>query len=181
MTWIQTYTGKRFDLIDPKPEQICMADIAHALSRACRFTGHTFAHYSVAEHSVLVSHMVPPSLVCEALLHDAAEAYIGDATSPLKKAMRALSDGMPSAYDEIETGIRHSIFKKFGLQDTHSPLVSEADILALIAEAAFFFPVQSCDWGLPKSSIATVPRIYGHESKKAREMFSDRAKELGIS
>ena len=50
--WIQTFTGKRMYPLDPKPEDICIEDIAHALSNICRFTGHTKKFYSVGEHSI---------------------------------------------------------------------------------------------------------------------------------
>ena len=44
--WIQTYTRKAFDVLNPDPELICIEDIAHALSNQCRFTGHTREFYS---------------------------------------------------------------------------------------------------------------------------------------
>jgi len=50
--WIQTHSGKRFDLLDPAPEMVDVGDIAHALGMICRFTGHCSRPYSVAEHCV---------------------------------------------------------------------------------------------------------------------------------
>jgi hypothetical protein len=38
--WIQTFTCKKFYPLRPKIEDICIEDIAHALSNICRFTGH---------------------------------------------------------------------------------------------------------------------------------------------
>ena len=58
--WIQTHSGLAFDLLDPKPDQINIHDIANALSKLCRFTGHVKQFYSVAEHSIRVSHRLPP-------------------------------------------------------------------------------------------------------------------------
>ncbi|MEM4379972.1 MAG: hypothetical protein QXL01_04720, partial [Thermoplasmatales archaeon] len=81
--WIETYSGKKFDYL--AQSELDIEDIAHALSNLCRFNGHTRVFYSVAEHSVNVSSMVPPELKIAALLHDAAEAYIGDVPSPLKQ------------------------------------------------------------------------------------------------
>lgn len=57
--WIQTFTGRRFWPLDPRPEDVCIEDIAHALSLKCRFGGHCTRFYSVAEHSVHVSNYVP--------------------------------------------------------------------------------------------------------------------------
>ena len=52
---IVTYTGKLFDIFDPKPELVCIEDIAHSLANQCRYTGHTKVFYSVAQHSVLMA------------------------------------------------------------------------------------------------------------------------------
>lgn len=80
--WIQTYTGKQFSYFECGPEQICIEDIARALSNLCRFTGHCKKFYSVAQHSVLVSHRTKNPLL--GLMHDADEAYTGDMCRPLK-------------------------------------------------------------------------------------------------
>ena len=52
-------SGNYFDLQDPSASRFEVTDIAHALSNICRFTGHTRQFYSVAEHSVLCSYLVP--------------------------------------------------------------------------------------------------------------------------
>ena len=90
--WIQTYTGKCFTPLDPKPEDICAEDIAHHLSNLCRFSGAVNDFYSVAEHSVrcfwyareVLSPGPPSPLHLAVLLHDAAEAYIIDLPRPIK-------------------------------------------------------------------------------------------------
>lgn len=80
--WIQTFTGRQFYPLDPRPEDLDIEDIAHALSMQCRFSGHCRKFYSIAQHSVLVS------VACDdphlGLLHDAAQAYLPDVASPLK-------------------------------------------------------------------------------------------------
>lgn len=53
--WMQTYTGRRFYPLDPRPDEIDPEDIAHALSLLCRYGGHVDRFYSVAEHCVLMS------------------------------------------------------------------------------------------------------------------------------
>ncbi len=87
MDWIQTWTGKPFRPLDPDPGTIDIRDIAHALSLLCRFNGHCHGFYSVAEHCVRISRIVPPEHAMWGLMHDAAEAYISDLPRPVKRAM----------------------------------------------------------------------------------------------
>ena len=82
--WIPTFIGHQFHPYDPRPDEVDIADIAHALANLCRFNGHTSDFFSVAQHSVLVSEKASDCLKLPALLHDAAEAYIGDMSGPLK-------------------------------------------------------------------------------------------------
>jgi 5'-deoxynucleotidase YfbR-like HD superfamily hydrolase len=51
MTWIQTYSGRQFDIAAPTPEMVDLEDIAHSLAMQCRYNGHCQHFYSVAEHS----------------------------------------------------------------------------------------------------------------------------------
>ena len=80
---MSTYTGKKFFPFDPRPEQICIEDIAHGLSMLCRFSGQCPYFYSVAEHSIYVVHCLPDNLQLEGLLHDASEAYLADLPRPV--------------------------------------------------------------------------------------------------
>jgi 5'-deoxynucleotidase YfbR-like HD superfamily hydrolase len=84
MSFIQTLSGKRFDYINSTADDVDIEDIANALSNICRFAGHVPEFYSVAQHSVLCSQIVPPEFAFEALMHDAAEAYCQDIPQPLK-------------------------------------------------------------------------------------------------
>lgn len=94
--WVQTCSGRPFDLLSPRAEDVVIADIAHALSRINRFSGHTIGEpYSVAHHSMLVADLLaswgaPVAVVREGLLHDAPEAYYGDTVSPVQRAAREL-------------------------------------------------------------------------------------------
>ncbi len=75
MSYIQTLSGKKFDYLNSTTDDVEIEDIANALSHICRFSGHLPEFYSVAQHSVLCSQIVPPDFAFEALMHDAAEAY----------------------------------------------------------------------------------------------------------
>ena len=72
---MQTYRGK-FNLLDPRAEDVSIEDIAHALTNLCRYNGHCRPFYSVAEHCVHVADLCRPELHYAALLHDAAEARL---------------------------------------------------------------------------------------------------------
>jgi hypothetical protein len=135
MTWIQTISGKPIDLLDVKPDSIYIRDIAHALSRLCRFTGHVDGFYSVAQHSVLVSQQLPKELALQGLLHDAVEAYIADVSSPLKQAMRQLQGGGVTPYDQIEAHVDSAIAQHFNLTRPLPEAVVEADLRMLATEA----------------------------------------------
>lgn len=87
MSFIQTLSGKHFNYNDIQEDAIVIEDIATALSHICRFAGHLPEFYSVGQHSVLVSHLVPQEFALEALLHDAAEAYMQDIPAPLKRLL----------------------------------------------------------------------------------------------
>ncbi len=72
------------DLEDLRPQDIDPYDVALALSRINRFCGNTAECYSVAQHSVAVSYLVPDWCAFVALWHDGAEAYIGDMPKHVK-------------------------------------------------------------------------------------------------
>lgn len=128
MSYIQTLSGKHFNYLDIQQDDIVIEDIATALSHICRFAGHLPEFYSVGQHSVLTSHLVPQEFALEALLHDAAEAYLQDIPSPLK---RLLPD-----YQVIEARVDAAIRQKFGLPTEQHPTVKYADLVMLPANAA---------------------------------------------
>lgn len=86
MTWIYTNSGQRVYLDRPDPEVVRLEDIA-ALAHLCRYVGQSPRFYSVAEHSLLVASILPPPLAPYGLLHDGHEAYLGDISAPLKRAL----------------------------------------------------------------------------------------------
>ena len=75
----------------PRIDKVAIEDIAHGLAFQCRFNGQTCDFYSVAQHSLIVADLVPESHRLAALLHDAAEAYLGDMVKPLKVLMPEFS------------------------------------------------------------------------------------------
>src|SRR5690606_19551202 len=83
---IQTFgSAEPVAFFDPRPGDVDLEVFAHALSLQCRFGGHCKVFYSVAQHCVLTARILHDSYWRhEALMHDAAEAYIGDVVRPLK-------------------------------------------------------------------------------------------------
>lgn len=127
--WIVTIGGNRFWPMDPRPEDIHIDDIAHCLSRICRFGGHVKNFMSVAQHSFLVSKILSHEFALEGLLHDASEAYIGDVMTPLKNILG-------KKYKEIEDNIMDAVIARFGLK-SHSSVweeVKKADLIILATE-----------------------------------------------
>jgi hypothetical protein len=136
MSSILTYTGKSFDPLRPDPELVDIRDIAHALSNLCRFTGHTYQFYSVAEHSCRVSDLVPERDALWGLLHDASEAYLGDLARPLKQAPY-----FGGAYRDAEYNLMSALMFKFGLDYLMPDSVHQADNALLLAERNEFLPM----------------------------------------
>lgn len=130
--WMLTYTGARYWPAAPQAADVRIIDIAHHLSMLCRYTGACRRFYSVAEHSVLVSQIVPPEHALCGLLHDAPEAYTNDINKPLK---RSLPD-----YQRIEELNWTVIAGKFGLPWEMPEAVHEADYVMLRTEQVRLMP-----------------------------------------
>ena len=127
---IHTFTGRFVNPLDLQPEDVDICDIAHALANQCRFSGHVKKFYSVADHSLICSKLVDPEFALDALLHDAAEAYLQDMARPLKHDPR-----FGQAYRGAEKRAEKVIAEVFG---TTFPILAEiyvADNIALVTEA----------------------------------------------
>lgn len=170
MIWITTWSGKAIDYTNPQPDHIDIIDIATALSRECRYAGHGKHFYSVAQHSVLVSRLVPPEFALEGLLHDATESYLKNLPSPLK----ALLPG----YSEVEGRFDTVIRKRFGLPAIPSPAINVADLVLLATERRDIFPNDLVDWPIV-AGIEPMPRqIWPLAPEMAKEQFLERYQSL---
>lgn len=172
--WIQTYSGRQFWPLEPRAEEVEIADIAHALSNMCRFTGHVKEFYSVAQHSVLVARIVPDELKLWALLHDASEAYIHDLPRPLKR-----SSPFGDLYKQHETRLMDVVCERFGLPiggghrwDSHSGMpyvVKEADNILLMTEQRDLMGRQVKPWADQAQPLPET--IRGWSPKSAKQLF----------
>lgn len=95
---------------------IALEDIAHHLSMICHWNGACKKFFSVAQHSLIVSKLCPPHLQQWGLMHDAAEAYIGDVSRPLKTILSAEHVDAPYNYKNLEMKILRLIADQFGLE-----------------------------------------------------------------
>lgn len=148
--YITTFTGKEFYPYDMRPEDFCIEDIAHALSMLCRYGGHCRKFYSVAEHSVLVSKLVPQEHAYVGLMHDATEAYLVDMPRPIKV-------GFPQ-YKEMERSIWEHVADKFNLPLTLPDIVEQVDGEMLWHERAAILPpiLPGSEWGMGRARPAVV-------------------------
>jgi len=155
MSWIVTASGKRVDPLDVTAADIEMGDICHALVNLCRFTGHCRRFYSVAEHCVRMVDWffagAEPRLQLAALLHDAAEAYIGDIAGPTKARTRFVPDGSGGERpSEIERKILAAVGEQIGVPDlntwTGAQSIGWADLDMLRIEAAGLMPDGGDGW-----------------------------------
>jgi hypothetical protein len=161
---MQTASGRAYWPLDPRADEVFIGDIAHALSNLCRYGGHCRKFYSVAEHSVLVSQVVPPEDALAGLLHDAAEAYCIDVPRPLK--------GYLAGYEDIEHRNWRAICQRFGLPVELPASVKLADNAVLLAEKAALMLPQPMPWNVPGTAAPVL--VEGYTPADARYLFLDR-------
>lgn len=207
--WMQTFTGRQFWPLDPRPDEIDVLDIAHSLGHQCRYAGHTRRFYSIAEHCILMSLWIqeralaladqaPTELEAAAirvaghvearwaLFHDASEAYVVDVPRPLKRYLRD--------YAAIETGVQIAIAQRFELPGIVTaslagdptpralvlpPIVHEADNRILLDERAQLLSTPPAPWGIEDLEPLGVG-IDALTPARATEAYLARLESLGV-
>jgi len=189
--YVETYTGKQFWPLDPRPEDVCIEDIAHSLSMQCRFNGHCSSFYSVAEHSVIVAKELEimgygKEVQLYGLLHDAAEAYICDLPRPLKNCI--------VGYNSHELYIQSAIYEAFNIDcpsNSEQLTIKHVDDVLLKYEGRHIMPNKTgwagkrpnhCHW-VPSSLICggrvrDLGLIPGIAKDKFIYLFNKLTKEL---
>ena len=184
-SWIQTYTGRKVYPLELTADQVCVEDVAHALSLKCRFAGHCRRFYSVADHSLRVAAILPPPLRLAGLLHDAAEAYLPDVAGPIKSrfllrpgaryrdasagsavqasCVRADTGEYTPTFDEVEAHVLSAVFEGLGVPRPHvwsSPAIVAANRMLLATEARDLMGEPPEAWALdaPTLSDPIYPR-----------------------
>ena len=155
--WISLLSGGRFNYNKPEESDVTIEDIASALSNVCRFSGHLPRFYSVAQHLVNTSYIVPAEHAFTALMHDTAEAFTNDLPTPLKWAL--------PIFKELETKIESAMGDKFGFPFPYPPEIKNADTTMLLLEKRYV-----------KEDTSSWP-LY---EEAEREMLKNKRKLLGL-
>lgn len=137
---MHTASGDLYYPLAPRARDVNIHTIAQHLACTARWNGATQHRkdpfkifYSVAEHSVYVATVLVgwgrPDLALQGLMHDAAEAYLGDLIRPLKH-----SPEFRAPFKVVEDRNEAVIFPVFGLPAALDPLVKKADEAVCAAE-----------------------------------------------
>ena len=169
--WIQTASGLAFYPLRPRRDDLRLFDIAHGLSNLCRYGGQCRTFYSVAEHSVLLSYAVPPSLARWGLMHDASEAYLIDIPKPLKPFL--------PQYRDAERRLMEIIAARYELDWPEPETLREYDTRILHNEQAALHPHPPQPWNIPGRPLSGIT-ITEWQPLQARMRFLIRCEELGI-
>lgn len=184
-SWFQTFTAGRFWPFEPRADEVNLIDIAHALSLQCRYNGHCREFYSVAEHSVRVSMAIETwadlnsntlddyeqaVLAFWGLMHDAAEAYVGDMVRPLKHHM--------PAFRAVEASVMAAICERFGMAIEEPAIVKHFDNVILRTEKR---DIVNGDllWSFPPEIQPLPEKIIPWSPAEAERRFLARFDELG--
>lgn len=166
---IMLHSGAELDFTDPTASPFTIGDIAHGLSMLCRYAGQCRQFYSVAEHCLLVSEVVPEHAFA-ALMHDAAEAFVGDITRPLKQ--------MLPQFKVIERQVEEAIALRFGVPRPIPAAVKRADLAVLAAEQAQLMPANTNLWAIEAGVRPASIQVRGLSPEEAKVAFLERFADL---
>jgi len=173
--------GRYIDLLNPKPSDVTLDEIAHNLSWINRFGGHLEVGYSVAQHSCMVHDYLVGQrpygtpgwimLCATGLMHDATEAVLGDVATPIKHLI--------PAYRDMENAWWNSIASRFGLFLSIPVQVHTADRLALISEGVHLLDAKVRDWfpNLTQIALDEFPYCGPWSAQRAEQEFLSRARD----
>lgn len=153
--------GRGISLLAPRSVDVDVRDVGRMLARRCRWSGTGNRYYSVAEHSVRCADVADQAVRLfpwafelagpdgwsgcrrvglEALLHDGAEAYVGDWVRPLRRALgeeaRAQLEGLEQ---RVEAAMTAGLGVQVGLDwgtEVRRRLLRAVDDALLVVEAS---------------------------------------------
>ena len=165
--YIRLQSGRKFRYHKPRPQDICIEDVAHNLSHLCRFTGACSRFYSVAEHSVHCSMFAPQGHELEVLMHDSQESVVADVNSIQKRLL--------PQYKSLELRIEQLFAKKWRLPFPANPVVKEVDIRMLATEMKQLLPGD--DWRKMNVALYDI-KLPCWSPERARREFMKRFNRL---
>lgn len=158
---INTFTGKKLNLIRPSVEMIDIQDIARGLAYKSHFGGQTPFYFSIADHSILVYLLMLQdgerdfSKLLLGLLHDASEAYLGNMLKPIKIHL--------SYFCSVEDNMMSIICKAYGLEIGYLPSIKPYDLAAQDLEYETFYKKNKLVRGqTPNQSLKMFLKIYNN-------------------
>lgn len=205
-TWIQSLGGR---VLEPRALTADMVgdieEIAHSLAGEFRFTRQTRARYTVAEHCVRGSRLLPAVFAGAFLLHELSEVYLPDVAGPLKPhvfvevaslepfrdfstlieamGLQRRDDGsavIPWAMLERQhTHVMLGALKLSSIEPLiYSPEVKAMDLAMLAAEKRDLCGPPLAEWGIENVEPARVSMKYPLPPEQAEAEFIARFREL---
>lgn len=162
MTFFKTLaSGRDFYFADPRPEMICLSDIAHHLSRENRWGNNIeFTSYSVAQHCLLVAQICRlPQSRPYALLHDAVEMVTRDLATPWKGFLAVLGADVVAYEHRV---LNDAVYPAFGLPRPSHEIAADVDIADQVALATEYRDVvagRSAVWAPKAKPLPTRIRF----------------------
>lgn len=191
--WIQTRSNKKLTPRELKVEQVGdIYEIAHSLSLSFRFNRQLATPYSVAEHCVRGSRLLPAAFAGAFLLHELSEVYLPDVPAPLKpflfvNVMRSIGsegDAIIARISWSDLEEQHTRVMLDALRLTsmgpliYSPEVRNMDLAMLAGEKRDLVGPEPEPWGLTVEPPAALTRIDPWSSARAAQEFVSRFSEL---
>ncbi|WP_421999380.1 hypothetical protein [Reyranella sp.] len=111
-----------------------------------------------------------PEFAMEALFHDAAEAFLGDITRPLKQLL--------PEYKVIERDVGAAIFHRLGIDETSVSAIKGADLQVLAAEQEQIMPPGTNSWAAAAGVVPAPIQVRFLPPPIAKRDFLKRYYEL---
>lgn len=172
---IMTYTGILMDPLNPEKTQLHIEDIAHSLSLISRANGHFPEIHTVGQHSLecceeAKARNLSKQMQLFCLMHDGAEAYLGDFISPVKNRMEG--------YRRAEDYLLAMVYEKFTGRiptEEEEKIIEEIDHTLLYFEFLHYMGV-GC--GEPGKGLMSKPEFKEEPHQTVEERFLKKYEEL---
>lgn len=162
--WTQRLKGEALDLLRPKVTDIDFVEVAVTLSYIHRYGGAAEKPVSVALHTLIACDAAPMELRPWVLLHDAHEAFIGDVTTPTRRALAAIGGvNVAHAFAELENRLDRAIHQAAGLplpSPEQFQAIRKADLCAMATERRDFLARPRKSWGHEVERTRPLAKVY---------------------